>query len=186
MDPGEFVTLQTTVDINENDGEFGLYTTNSFGSSSAITDYVEWGSTGHGRSSVAVGAGIWTTGDFAQAWAAGSVLEYDGAGDSSSDWSQDAPSLCAANAGRPNPVSIEYTIYPNPSSGELSLDFKDERVSGDMRITIYNSVGTVEASFNMDVTQTKGMRMHELESGTYYMKIIQNGRVQLKPFIIIQ
>ncbi len=45
-------------------GEVGLYSSNSFGDANAILSYVEWGSTGHGRSSVAVAAGIWSTGDF--------------------------------------------------------------------------------------------------------------------------
>ncbi len=45
-------------------GEVGLYSSNSFGDANAILSYVEWGSTGHGRSSVAVAAGIWDAGDF--------------------------------------------------------------------------------------------------------------------------
>jgi hypothetical protein len=47
-----------------NDGELGLYNSASFGSSTAIQDYVEWGSAGHFREPVAVGAGVWSTGDF--------------------------------------------------------------------------------------------------------------------------
>jgi len=45
-------------------GEVGLYSSSSFGDANAILSYVEWGSTGHGRSSVAVAAGIWEAGDF--------------------------------------------------------------------------------------------------------------------------
>ena len=48
------------------DGELGLYDSNSFGSSSSILSYVEWGSSGHGRSSVAVSAGIWPSGAFVE------------------------------------------------------------------------------------------------------------------------
>lgn len=40
-------------------GELGLYTTGSFGDPAAIVDYVEWGSGGHFRSTVAQAAGIW-------------------------------------------------------------------------------------------------------------------------------
>lgn len=50
--------------ISSRDGELGLYSTNQFSSSEAIVDYVEWGSSGHARSDVAVGAGIWTAGGF--------------------------------------------------------------------------------------------------------------------------
>lgn len=46
------------------DGEVGLYSSNSFGSTDAIISYVEWGSSGHGRSDTAVAAGIWASGGF--------------------------------------------------------------------------------------------------------------------------
>lgn len=45
-------------------GEIGLYVDNNFGSASSIRSYVEWGSSDHGRSSVAVEAGIWVAGSF--------------------------------------------------------------------------------------------------------------------------
>lgn len=46
------------------DGEIALYSSNSFSSSAAIVDYVEWGRAGHGRSAVAVEAGLWVEGEF--------------------------------------------------------------------------------------------------------------------------
>ena len=51
--------------IEASDGELALYrSTQSFSSVDTIVRYVEWGSTGHGRSGIAVIAGIWTDGDF--------------------------------------------------------------------------------------------------------------------------
>ncbi len=58
---GRFGSLQAS------GGEVGLYVDNSFGSAASIRSYVEWGSPGHGRSSVAVEAGIWTDGGFVPA-----------------------------------------------------------------------------------------------------------------------
>lgn len=46
------------------DGELGLYRAPTFGDKDAIVDYVEWGSSGHGRSAVAVAAGIWVEDGF--------------------------------------------------------------------------------------------------------------------------
>lgn len=40
-------------------GEIGLYSSGDFGDPGAIVDYVEWGSTGHVRSNVAIAAGLW-------------------------------------------------------------------------------------------------------------------------------
>ena len=48
------------------DGEIGFYNAQSFGSSGAILSYVEWGSSGHGRSPVAVSASIWPDGAFVE------------------------------------------------------------------------------------------------------------------------
>ena len=50
--------------ISADDGEIGLYSDSDFGDSDAIVGYIEWGTSGHTRSSVAVDAGIWTSGDF--------------------------------------------------------------------------------------------------------------------------
>ena len=80
--PGEFVGVnlggtvflpppgaKDTFDVNigrikPGDGEIALYVGRDFGNPDTIADYVEWGSSGHTRSSVAVGAGIWSSGDF--------------------------------------------------------------------------------------------------------------------------
>ena len=47
------------------EADLGLYlAAGSFGSASAMVDFVQWGSAGHGRESVANTKGIWTTGEF--------------------------------------------------------------------------------------------------------------------------
>lgn len=46
------------------DGEIGLFTGPNFDSADAIVDYVQWGSSGHGREAVAVEAGLWAEGTF--------------------------------------------------------------------------------------------------------------------------
>ncbi len=66
------------------DGEMGLYTSSSFGDAGAIVSYVEWGSAGHGRASVAVSAGIWPEGDFVAG--GGTALTAAGVASSSADW----------------------------------------------------------------------------------------------------
>lgn len=52
--------------LRPQDGEVGLYRSRSFGDPEAIVSYLEWGSTPHGRTGVAVQAGIWTEGDFVE------------------------------------------------------------------------------------------------------------------------
>ncbi len=60
--PGESVQVPVSAGyggLDAADGEMGLYRTDSFASAAAIVSYVEWGEGGHGRSAVAVEAGIW-------------------------------------------------------------------------------------------------------------------------------
>ena len=100
LGPGEILAVTTDeITLNAADGELGLYLNdNNFGSPANIVDYVEWGSTGHTRSSVAQAAGIWSSGDFVPAWTGCASLEYDGAGNSSTDWTPTAnPSTCLEN-----------------------------------------------------------------------------------------
>ncbi|MEA2058500.1 MAG: hypothetical protein U9O63_07250 [Actinomycetota bacterium] len=56
--------VATVGTIDPASGELGLYSASQFDDATAIVSYVEWGSAGHGRSSVAVAAGIWTEGGF--------------------------------------------------------------------------------------------------------------------------
>lgn len=63
--------------LSESSGEMALYVDGSFGSSSSIRSYVEWGEADHGRSSVAVEAGIWDGGFVASAGAPGIAAMVD-------------------------------------------------------------------------------------------------------------
>ena len=50
--------------IDDVAADFGLYVDGSFGSSDSMVDFIQWGSGGNGRESVADTKGIWTAGDF--------------------------------------------------------------------------------------------------------------------------
>ena len=97
---GQILVVETSnISISSNDGEMGLYINSSFSSSNSIRDYVEWGSSGHGRSNVAEAAGIWTDGDFVPAFSNSASIEYGGNGDCSDVWTeQPNNTLCNENA----------------------------------------------------------------------------------------
>ena len=64
LGPGQILTLQMTAGfIPDGSGEVGLYSSASFGSTTAMIDYVGWGVDGI-RDSVAGSRGIWTSGTF--------------------------------------------------------------------------------------------------------------------------
>ena len=191
LSPGELVTVVTNITVNANDGEMGLYTTNSqgFGNPNTITDYVEWGSTGHFRASTAASAGIWTTGDFVPAFS-GSTLIYDGAGDSSTDWSQGAASPCQGNVVDPNGptqsqsgasiLSLSHILYPNPAVNSMSLKF-DNEIEGVITIVIFDELGRIVKSY--DSTPEKPVMIDDLDKGSYYMKVIKDRVTSVSTFM---
>ena len=61
--PGELITLNVGNFTPDANGELGLYNSSSFGSTSAIEDYIAWGAIGT-RDIVAAGAAIWMDDEF--------------------------------------------------------------------------------------------------------------------------
>lgn len=70
-------------------GEAALFASSDFGDSAAIVDYVEWGSGGHGRASVAVEAGIWPDGGFVEVPEEAVAISGPGQASTPQDWAPD-------------------------------------------------------------------------------------------------
>jgi hypothetical protein len=85
MAPGDILVLSGH-NMGLVDGELALYMNTMWTNSGMIVDYVEWGFSGHQRSIVAQGAGIWGAGDFVEDPMAGTTLAWDGEGDAPSNW----------------------------------------------------------------------------------------------------
>ncbi|MCZ6821001.1 MAG: T9SS type A sorting domain-containing protein [Calditrichaeota bacterium] len=139
------------ISINDQSADLGLYNTNSFASTSAMEDFVQWGGSGQGRESVAGSKGIWTLGDFVSTPADGHSLEYDGAGNASSDWfDQDTPTIGSENgvltsvesdlADVPDGFTLAQN-YPNPFNPSTQIHYTIAR-SGRTQIEIFNILGT--------------------------------------------
>ena len=183
LEPGEFVTVNAGFNVSSDDGEMGLYITNSFGSSDAILDYVEWGSTGHTRSSVAVAAGIWTSGDFVDAFSSSNSLEYDGEGDSSTDWSEDTASPCEANL-TTGIGEVSYSIFPNPASESITIQFS-ESTQSESYIDIFDALGNrIEStSHNMANGNIKTMNVSHYRGGAYFVRVSNGRSFKMKRFV---
>lgn len=72
--------------LRDSGGEIALYVDNSFGSSASIRSYVEWGSSPHGRSSVAWQAGIWPQDAFVDSTGAPGLAATTAIPTSPADW----------------------------------------------------------------------------------------------------
>ncbi len=86
LEPGATVDISTGgLSLSADDGELGIYNSQSFSSSAAIRAYVQWGSDGHGRTGTAVDAGVWTAGEFVDSGGAG-IVSSGSNPISASDW----------------------------------------------------------------------------------------------------
>jgi len=178
--PNETVTVQTSdISISENDGEMGLYLNSSFGNVNSIIDYVEWGSTGHGRSNVAASAGIWTSDDFVQAFSSGKSLSYDGDGDLSSDWNETDETPCNENNFGSTPInqSISLDVIGNPVDQNVHLKLSTNRPIGEITIEFRDLSGSLVKSEKVrtDLNEMQErLDISELSNGLYFISIKEN------------
>ena len=183
--PGEIITVASTLDLIRADGEMGLYSGNTFTSSDLIVDYVEWGSTGHTRSSVAVSAGIWTMGDFVAAVSGTNSLLYDGEGDASSDWSEGTSTPCAANIQDPERNRFNVRAYPNPANDILNLEISNyPQESFDIRVLNFQGSVVME-KLNQNHNFNR-VNIQNLSPGNYLILISGKGVYETKKVLIIK
>ena len=164
--PGATLLIEGFSTLSPDDSELGLYSSPSFGSSSAIVDYIEWGSSGHGRSSVAVAAGTWAIGNFIAAIPSGQTINYDGRGDASSDYFFNGASLSTEDfvSGR-----TEFGLYPNLLAEQL-LVYNADYAFGDY-INIYDLSGKIVLSEQIKDAETK-IDVTSIISGTYILEYV--------------
>ncbi len=150
--------------LNDTEADLGLFSTNSFGSSSAILDFLQWGSAGIGRESVAVEAGIWTAGDFIQGIALGSSLVYDGSGNAASDYSENpSPSLGDTPVNTPAStanirliqVDTDQEIVEIKNFGPDSMDISSYQLClGPGQYNILSDYTTITGNLNLAANET--------------------------------
>lgn len=98
MAPGDILVVSGHA-MGVADDELGIYSTPSYTNPDAMTDYVEWGSSGHQRSTVAVAGGIWNTGDFLDFFpGTDETYMWDGNGDAPANWFTGADTFGEENA----------------------------------------------------------------------------------------
>ena len=189
--PGEYVTIDASLlNYGPDDGEIGLYKDDVFSQASSILDYLEWGSTGHGRSVVAVNAEIWTMGTFIEAFSNGMSLLYDGEGDDSTDWIEGNSSDCEENIlgiiQEQDHSKFSFSISPNPVSEFATLTFSNKEDATRGLMYIYDQSGALrmESIVAVEDGVENQINLSHLEQGVYFIKVFSSEQSYYDKFIV--
>ncbi|MEZ4802032.1 MAG: T9SS type A sorting domain-containing protein [Gelidibacter sp.] len=170
---GAEVTVTTNISLSVSSSELGFYNSSSFGSSTAMQDYVEWGSAGHQREVVAVNKGIWTAGTFV---AAAPPLEYMGNG------SQNGAQFWGTALGIEEfENASNFKIVQNPVENFLDLEFSQALDKGEIKI--HNLLGHLIMTDNLNNESLTRIDVSGLSQGIYLITVHSNEASQTKRFI---
>lgn len=187
--PGELVSLNlsggTGITIDPTDGEMALYIDDNFISNQSIIDYVQWGDTMHLRTNIAIGAGIWSSGDAVDPFMANNSLRYDGFGDSSSDWVQGATGLCIQNIKEDEEDESLYKMYPIPTSGMLNIELLKE-IQEPVTIEIYDSNGRIVHTSTYNEEKNIRIDLEGYAEGMYYSRLKIGRKTNINRLLILK
>ncbi len=153
-----------------NNDELGIYTSADFGNSTAIVDYVEWTNTGHTRASVGIAAGTWTAGNAITAVDENQSIQFDGTGDTASDYFGATPTFGEENASTLSSNTINKVInvsaYPNPSTSFIEVSLEQANAS----LSLYSLTGQKLYS-QKAVSKQQTINVQNLSNGVYFLQI---------------
>ncbi|MEM9258083.1 MAG: T9SS type A sorting domain-containing protein, partial [Bacteroidota bacterium] len=186
IQPGEYTVISGFSGFDAADAELGLYTSSSFGSSDAIISYLEWGSTGHQRSSVAVQAGVWTSGLFVDPPTNTESQQVTLDDNNELVWELATPTLCAENDQTnpipPGVVGAQVTVFPNPAIDYLNLEVSG--MAGEVSmVAIYDLNGRMMLEARLKAPNGRSrVALPNSPAGTYVVRVVNNNRVATARF----
>ncbi len=176
LGPGQNVTVISTENLTTADGELGLYHTGGagqFGISANMSDYIQWGSGGHTREIVAVGAGIWTTGTFINVTP---PYNYNGNG------FQNGVGFWDTSLGLDDlELNTQFVLSPNPTSAILNVTFGRHIQIGN--IDIADMLGKKIFSKEIKNVNSEEIDVEKWSNGLYFMSIRTNRGLSTKRFL---
>ncbi|MEL6355723.1 MAG: T9SS type A sorting domain-containing protein [Bacteroidota bacterium] len=183
--PGEVLVVSGFSAFNAADGELGLYTANQFSNSNAIISYLEWGSAGHTRASVAINAGIWTSNFFLPPATADQSLQQVINNDAP-EWELATPTLCTPNllsTGTNNQNEASSMIlFPNPTYGNLNVTTIG-MAGEESTFEVFDQNGRLVFRTFMDYGNgNTELLLPELRAGTYMLRVTNGSTVLTQRF----
>ncbi|MEY8848806.1 T9SS type A sorting domain-containing protein [Psychroserpens sp. XS_ASV72] len=172
--PGADVVVQASSNFNASASDLGLYSTNSFGSTAAMQDFLQWGSGGLGRENVAVAKGIWTAGTFISVTP---PYEYTG------DGAQNGFQFWATSLGLDDFDDLfKFSISPNPAATEMKLI-----VPGNFQniatVRVFDLLGKLIVERELNGNESTNFDVSNWTSGLYLVRISTENNTETKRFV---
>ncbi|NRA91989.1 MAG: T9SS type A sorting domain-containing protein [Psychroserpens sp.] len=161
LSPGEEVVVQASSNFNASQSDLGLYSTSSFGSTTAMQDFLQWGAGGQGRENVAVNKGIWTAGTFVSISA-----PYEYTGDGNQNGFQFWDTLLGLDEF--NGIT-KFSISPNPASTEFNVVLPDAIDQATVRV--FDLLGKLIFKQKLINQQFSSYEITNWQTGLYLIKI---------------
>jgi hypothetical protein len=176
--PGEVVVVSGFSGFSAADGELGLYTREAFGDSDAIVSYLEWGSGGHQRSSVAIEAGLWRSDFFLEPPTEDNSLQYFS--DVTDNWIRQESSFCVQNVNMtstsPPLAADQVRLFPNPVHGQLTVELH-QLSAGRTTVEILDPNGRrIERRTMANGNGRHVFSLAGVPAGTYFLRVVNEGR----------
>lgn len=197
MGPGDFLVVEWSAgNFTTSDGEVGLYfNNNNFGDSNNMADYMEYGSGGHTRESVAIGAGEWESGEFVPLAPSGKTVSFfETQGEvGEEDWQASNETQGSAN----DPIPVELVSFDAVTEGRtVHLAWKTASETNNAGFEVHHkhngpfeTIGFVEGHGTTNTPQSYRYMVNDLEAGAHTFRLKQvdfDGAFEFSPKVEIQ
>ena len=171
LSPGAEVVFTSSVSLYIVSADLALYSNNSFASSASMVDFFQYGAGGIGRESLAVTAGLWTTGDFISE--AGPYRFSGSASERGSSFWQSTLTVSEAN-------ELKFQMYPNPSAEGLNIQLPSGNDKAEA--SVFDNTGRLIKSQEVTLSNSR-IDITDLSVGTYIIRIATKDKVGIQQFI---
>ncbi|WP_040253521.1 T9SS type A sorting domain-containing protein [Psychroserpens mesophilus] len=173
LGPGQDVVVTASSNFNDASSDLGLYQTSSFGSTTSMQDFVQWGTFGQGRENIAAMKGIWTAGSFINV---SPPYQYNGDGNQNGFQFWDTLlGISDFNLG------LNLKLYPNPSDDVLNITLQNSEAN--LGIQLYDILGKLVIQKTINTTDLAQIDVSELKEGLYLVKFTIGDSTETKRFI---
>lgn len=155
--------------LNNSAADLGLYSSSTFGSTSAMQDFTQWGSANNGRENVAVTKGIWSAGTFISD---PPPFEYTGNG------SQNGVSFWGTVLGIDDVGLKDFSISPNPARSSLFVNLP--MGLREVSVEIFDILG--KEIYTNKFSQAP-INISNWSKGVYLVRVSSDNAVHTKRFI---